>query len=193
MRVELRAADDEVDVADALEPEVHRRPAGSVLVPGLPDAAVRAQLLRVRARELVQVRRADLLLALEQHADPERQRTDGRLVRLDGLEPRHEIALVVRGAAAEQQPVARGRLERRRRPLAEGVGRLDVEVVVDEQGALATPLLADDRGGSAGGALGRRGEAGPRRPRKYRAGGLLDGAVLRRYGRQADERGELFD
>ena len=193
VRVQLGAAHHEVDVADPLEPEVHRRPPGRVLVPGLPDAAVRAKAIGVRADEILQVRGPDLLLALEEDAHPQRERTDGRLVRLDGLEPGHEVALVVRRPAAEQEAVARDRLERRGRPLAERLRRLDVVVVVDEERARAAPLLADDGRWTARDALGRRGEPGARRAREDRVRRLLDRAVLRRDRRQADQGAELVE
>ena len=76
---------------------------------------------------------ADLLLAVEREAEIDRQR-----VRLDeplrGLEHEQELALVV-GDAARVRPLAADlELERVGLPEVERRGRLDVEVVVDEDG-----------------------------------------------------------
>src|SRR2546422_4741576 len=109
-------------VGDALEPARDRRPAGRVLVPRLPDAAVGPQAVGVPLDEGGEVLRPDLFLALVQHAHAERELADRRAVRLDHLEPRHEVALVVGDAATEEKAVALGRLERRGRPLLERLG-----------------------------------------------------------------------
>src|SRR5207237_2578159 len=169
----------QVDVADPFESEAHRRPAGGVLVPGLPDAAGGSEPVGVNAREFAQVLRADLLLSLEEQPDPERQRADARLVRLDRLKPRHEVPLVVGGPTAVEEPVAYGRLEGRRRPLIERVRRLDVVVVVHQERPRAGALLADDRRRPVGYALGARGEAGATGAVEHEASRFLEPALLR--------------
>ena len=74
---------------------------------------------------------AGLLLALHQHPHVQRQRA--RLRELAGhVQQRIEVALVVAGPAGVQALAPDRRLERRRRPLVDGVRRLDVVVAVDE-------------------------------------------------------------
>ena len=144
-------------------------------------------------REFVQVLGPDLFLALEEDPYRERQRANGRLVRLDRLQPGHKVALVVGGATAVQEPVAHGRFERRRRPFVERVGRLDVVVVVHQERPRAGTLLADDRRRPSDHALGGRVEAGADRALEHRARRLVDPALLGGHGREADERAQLVE
>ena len=89
--------------------------------------------------------RAALLLALVQHADAQGELAERRAIRLDRLQARHEVAFVVRNAAAEEVTVPLNGLERGRGPLVERIGGLHVVVVVDEKRPLAGAGLADDR------------------------------------------------
>src|SRR5437764_13888214 len=114
MHVLLRPTHAQLEVRDALEPEADRRPSGRVLVARLPDAAVGPDALAVLRHERRQMLGADLLLALVQDADAEGQLAHRGTVRLDGLQPRHEVALVVRDAPRHPQTIALRRLERRR-------------------------------------------------------------------------------
>ena len=76
---------------------------------------------------------ADLLLAVEGHADVHGKRSFlGE--QLDGLQGKVGVALVVDRAAAVQVAVADLRLEGIRLPEIERRGRLDVEVAVEEDG-----------------------------------------------------------
>ena len=73
---------------------------------------------------------------------------DGLEPRLDGLQMREHLALVVGGAAGVEVAVADGRLERGREPRLERLGRLDVVMAVDQDRRLAgctQPLGIDDR------------------------------------------------
>jgi hypothetical protein len=135
----------------------------------------------------------DLLLALVEDAHAQRQLAERRAVRLDRLETRHEIALVVRYPAREEMAVALGRLERWRLPLVERVGRLHVVVVVHEQRLLAATGLAHDRRRTAASAQALRVDAGSARALQYRARGLVDGGLLCGYGGEAHELLELVD
>ncbi len=102
--------------------------------------------------------------------------------------------LVVGHAAAEQEALALGRLERRRRPLVERIRGLHVVVVVDEERALAPAGLADDRGRSAldGQRFSRYASAFPG-PVKDDPRGLRNADPLRRHGRLSDKHLELVD
>src|SRR5438477_13093702 len=94
--------------------------------------------------ECGEMRRAALLLAVVQHADPKRELAHRGAVRVDRLEARHQIALVVGNAAAVEKAVALRRLEGWRLPLVERIRRLHVVVVINKKGAIAATGLADD-------------------------------------------------
>jgi hypothetical protein len=106
-----------------------------------------------------------------------------------------ELSLVVHGAAREDLPVAHRRLEGRRRPELERLGRLHVVVAVDEDGLRAgrpAPFTEHDRVPRRLEDL-RRQARGPhvrRQPlRRARHVGLVLGA--RADARDAEEREQL--
>ena len=72
----------------------------------------------------------DLLLPLDEELDVDRQAAVGRQQCRDRLDLGEELALVVGGAARVEAAVAHGRLERRRCPLLQRLGRLHVVVAV---------------------------------------------------------------
>ena len=89
-----------------------------------------------------------LFFAFEQDADVERQRAVRGQQRLERLDLRDHLALVVDRAAGVEIAVALGGLEGRREPLVERVGRLHIVVAVDEHGRLAggmQPVGIDQR------------------------------------------------
>src|SRR5437016_11905201 len=81
-------------------------------------------------QQLEQDAAAVLLLPFYQKAE-----VHGRPARRgrDRLEQAEHLALVIRGAASEQLAVPHRRLERRRGPLVQGLGRLYIVMPVDEQ------------------------------------------------------------
>ena len=85
-------------------------------------------------QQLGEVRRARLLLALDEELERDRRR--GRAAgckagsHAEGVE--EDLTLVVGGAAGQQPAVPLGRLERRRVPLRERFDRLDVVMAVDQ-------------------------------------------------------------
>ena len=87
---------------------------------------------------------ADLLLALDEHRDADRQVV---AVHPQRAEVGRDPGLVVGGAARVQAAVALGRLERRGVPLGVVVLGLDVVVGVEQHGrrALRAPLVRDHR------------------------------------------------
>jgi hypothetical protein len=98
--------------------------------------------LRVRGR-IGRERAADLLLALDHDLDPDRgPPTPGA----QGADVHEDVRLRVGRAAAEDRPVALGRLERRRLPLRLVADRDDVVVPVEEDGrrSVGGGDLADD-------------------------------------------------
>src|SRR5207249_12125814 len=144
MRVLVRAAHAKLDVRDAFETARDGRPSRGVFVARLPDAAVRPEPLAIARHECGEMRRAALLLAFVQDADPKRELTHRGAVGVDRLEARHQIALVVRNAAAVEKAVAFGRLEGWRLPLVERIRMLLVVLVVYMMSALASACLVAD-------------------------------------------------
>ena len=187
-------ADAKLDVGDALQPTRDRRAARGVLVARLPDAAIGPKTTGVTGDECGEVRGPALLLALVEHSYPKWELADRRAIGLDRLQPRDQIALVVGHAPAEEKAVALGRLEGRRGPLVQRIGRLDVVVVVDEQRALAAAGLADDRRRPAVDGQRFRGDSTALlRSVQDDPRGLRNADALRRDGRLADEDFELID
>ncbi len=91
------------------------------------------QKLLVVGAELIQTRRADLLLAFEHELDVARQRI-GSAHRLEGLGVHVELPLVVIGTAAPDAAVGHHRLERIGAPLVERIDRHHVVMAVDKHG-----------------------------------------------------------
>ena len=137
--------------------------------------------------------RAAILLALVEHADAQGQLADRRSIRLEGLQARHEVALVVRDAPAEEEATALRRLERRRLPLVERIRRLDVVVVVDEERAGPATRLTDDRRRAAVGAKSLSPDARAARTFEDERGGVLDADPLRGDGRLSNQGLQLVD
>jgi hypothetical protein len=127
----------------------HGRVADHDGVAGQPVAAV--------AQELGEVRRAGLLLALDQHLDRHRGRGGAARgqVRLQPERVEEHLSLVVGRAAADDLVAALDRFERVGLPLSERFDRLHVVVAVDDHGR---------RGGIGRGPLGEHGR---------QAGGVL--------------------
>ena len=107
-----------------------------------------ASSLFVSADEVVEVDAADLLLALDEELDVERQAAVLLQMGLDRLDVHEHLALVVGGAARVDLAVADGRLERRAGPEVHGIDRLHVVVAVEQDRRLAgrvEPVAVDDR------------------------------------------------
>ena len=94
------------------------------------------------------MRASDLLLALDEELEVERQAPGLLHVRLDRLDVHEDLALVVRRAARVDLAVAHRRLERRRRPEIQRIDRLHVVVAVEEDRRLprcVEPVAVDHR------------------------------------------------
>ena len=98
-----------------------------------------------------QGRAADFLLTIEDQPEVDRQRRRGREPRADSGEVRHELALVIAGAAGVEIRPALGRPERVGGPRSHRFHRLNVVVPVDEHGG--PPWPATPGGGDHGGDL----------------------------------------
>src|SRR5262249_36715282 len=118
----------------SLEAEPELGPAvGQAGAATFPQRAVGAEQLDVPADDRVEVRAADLLLALDDPPDPDRKLAVLLAERPDDRETNGELTLVVARAAREQLAVALRRFEGRRLPEVERVARLDVVVVVEQE------------------------------------------------------------
>src|SRR5262249_45058179 len=137
----------EAEVENALAAERDQRSAVAAEAGPFPEARVRLEQGGVLARKGVEVRAADLLLALDDPADPDRQLPLGLQQRPDGGQPCRDLPLVVRRAPGVEPSVSNRRLEWRRFPQLERVDGLDVVVVVEQDGvhAPAAALAVDGR------------------------------------------------
>ena len=79
---------------------------------------------------------ADFFVAFEDDANIQRQRARGSHQRLQRLDLRPHLALVVTGAAAIEVAVALCWLEGRRKPLVVRIGGLHIVVAVKKRGGL---------------------------------------------------------
>src|SRR5581483_4457392 len=102
------------------------------------------------ADEIEQGRGAALLLACDHGGDGGRQLSGHRLERPAGLDEARSLALIVTGAAGDDDLAPTGkrfdaRLERRRLPEVERIDRLHVVVAVEQHARPGTvAALADD-------------------------------------------------
>ena len=109
---------------------------------------VRLQLGRLGGDKARNSLPSHLLFAFEQDAHVERQLAVGGQQRLQRLDLRPHLALVVHRAAGVEVAVALRRLEGRREPLVQRIGRLHIVVAVKEHGRLARgmqPVGIDQR------------------------------------------------
>jgi hypothetical protein len=98
---------------------------------------IRLELGSVLLEERHEILRADLLLALDQDRDVDRQRTRDLLPGPAGLHKGHQLALVVLGAARDDDLASIGVIgdhgfERRTMPEIERIDRLHIVVAVEQ-------------------------------------------------------------
>ena len=89
---------------------------------------------------------ADFFLALDDEGQVARQLGAGLEIRFNGLEVREVLAFVVAGAAAEERAAGDARLEGRRFPELERLGRLHVVMAIDHEMRAAAQPCALARG-----------------------------------------------
>src|SRR2546422_7266692 len=140
-RVEVgrRGANGDLGITEAAQRRVDRRPAGSHVGHVGDEDGIRAGALGLASQQIEQHPAPVLFLTFD-----EKPEVHGRAAgRLDRLQQAEDLPLVVRGAAREQPAVAHARLERRRSPFVERIGRLHVVVPVEEQRRRAGHLGPD--------------------------------------------------
>ena len=148
MQVLLLTAQFQLDAERAAQRFGDRGPARSQHRMSDMTAASACQASIVPGQEIAQVGTADLLLAFEQAFHVDWQRARRAQPAFERLDVDEHLPLVVGSAAAIETAVAQRRLERRRCPFVERLGRLDVVVAVDQKcrGARRMqPVRRDDR------------------------------------------------
>ena len=146
-----------------------RRPVGRHMAPSAESTRSQARRSRSRSTSGAKCGLPRFLLALDQHLEVDRQAAGGLHERLGDQDRDQHRPLVVGDAARIEAAVADRRLERRRDPFLDRVGRLHVVVAVDQDGRRARGTRRsrrappDDRPSRRSRpAGGRRASAGPR-------------------------------
>ena len=155
MDVLERAGHLDLGVHDAAQAHRQRRQVAFEEADVADDRDVASQPVPVRQQPRLEMDGRRLLLALEHEPQVDRQTPAAGQERLDGLQEDRDVALVVARPAGEHPAVDDDRIERRRRPLVDRIGRLDVVVAVDDdrrRPGRMEPVGVDD-----GVAAGRRG------------------------------------
>ena len=129
----LRAGEPQFVIGDAAQAVGDRRLAGGELAGVADDDHVAGQLFLVARDERIEILAADFFFAFDQELELHRQPAGGLQPRLGPFDVREHLALVVGGAAGVDIAVAAGRLERRRKPFGQRIGRLHVVMAVDQQ------------------------------------------------------------
>ena len=106
MQVAVGAGHLEIDVEDALRAHVDPRILLDVFAARLPQTPIGFDEVLVLPDKLVQVLGGGLLFALHHELHSQRQRPAGLQPRLDGGQPRDQVALVVRHTARVEFAVA---------------------------------------------------------------------------------------
>ena len=188
VEVDRRQLDVDLRVHDAAEADGDGRQV-ALEEPGVADDDhVGLEPVAVLGDPRLEARRAVFLLPFEHEGQVDRRRPADRAQGLEGAQVHHQLALVVRDAAADEPAVADERLERRVLPQVEGVDRLDVVVAVDDDGRRARRLVdpaVDDRMQvgrddlDLGRAQAAQASRDPLRGRDHVAGVLVEGGHAR--------------
>ena len=123
-----------------------------------------------------EILRSDFLLALDHDGDVDRQRAGHRFPGAAGLDEGHQLALVVLGAARDDDlaavgVVGDGGLERRAMPEIERIDRLHVVVAVEQH--MRPPFAAAVGLGDDGGMTGGRPDLGGKAERRDVGGEMI--------------------
>ena len=150
MQIGLRGPAAQLDGHHALEAAEDDGAPARIDLAIFPPADIDPLARKAPLQELLQRRTADLLLAVHQPDQPERQGA-GMLLpeQAPACEAADELALVVGDTASVPSSIPLGELERRAVPKRDGILRLDVVVIVDHDGQRpGADLSDDDRGRS---------------------------------------------
>ena len=113
-----------------------KRSVVDVLAAAFPDDRVGLHHFHMLADKLSQMDASDLFFALGHEFDIDRKRSVDLLISIDGAISGKKAAFVVGHTARDDTVIDHSRHKRRRLPLLIGLGRHDVVVVIEHQGAL---------------------------------------------------------
>ena len=147
MGIPGRGPDGQLQIADSPHSEKELRATIRIDAAGLPDAGVGGQQVSICLDERLQPGAADLLFAFYQELDAGRMPAGHILHGIDSGQTRDDVALIVRYAPGVHLSVSNAWFERRSFPEVKRLRRLNVVVVVEDDGAVggAGGLGVDDR------------------------------------------------
>src|SRR5207245_1458127 len=134
--VTRHGADAEVAIEDALAAERQERTALAIDCSALLERAIAAREVGLEREQLPEIRTAGFLFALDEEPNTDRQLAVDRAVRLDRLDAKEKMSLVVIDATRIHRAIAHRGVVRRRLPELERYGRLHVVVLDADERAL---------------------------------------------------------
>src|SRR3989454_7864635 len=134
MEILLRLLTAQLNVEETLYSQFELWPALFGHVAVVTDYTISLQLLCVLVNETREVWTSDLLFALDNELEIERNIAGAFEIALSRLDERDNIVLAVRRASRDNLPPTQLRVEGSRDPFLQGLGRLNIIVAVDEKG-----------------------------------------------------------
>ena len=147
MAVLRGGGDTEFHVADASQPGHLKRCALVVHAAKFPQAGVGCEQITILAHKFWEVKASDFFLAFDDEFDVAGELAFCFQEGIDGRQPAEDMALIVAHAAGKHLALADSGFKGWGGPKLEGLGRLNIIMVVEEQRpvALAFALGEDDR------------------------------------------------
>src|SRR5437016_4023681 len=139
MEILLRLLTAELNVQETLYSELEFWPAFFSHVAVVTDDTISLQLLRVLVNETREVWTPDLLFALDNELEIERNIAGAFEIALSRLDERDNIVLAICRTPRDNLPSAQLRVERSGDPFLERFHRLDIVVAIDEESLRARP------------------------------------------------------
>src|SRR5947208_10250322 len=133
MEILLRLLTAQLDIEETFHSQLELWPAFFGHVAVVADDTISLQLLRVLVNETRQVWTPDLLFALDNELEIERNIAGTFEVALSRFDERDNIVLAICRASRDNLPPAQLRVERSRDPFLERLHRLDLIVAIDEE------------------------------------------------------------
>src|SRR6266567_4317734 len=133
MEILLRLLTAQLNVEETLYSQFELWPALFGHVAVVADDTISLQLLRVLVNETREVWTTDLLFALDNELEIERNIAGTFEIALSRLDERDNIVLAIRRASRDNLPPSQLRVEGSRDPFLERLHRLDIIVAIDEK------------------------------------------------------------
>src|SRR5712692_8487997 len=134
MKILLRLLTAQLNVEETLYSQFELWPAFFGHVAVVADDTISLQLLRVLVDETRQVWTPDLLFALDNELEIERNIAGAFEIALSRFDERDNIVLAICRAPRDNLPSTQLRIEGSRDPFLQGLGGLNIIVAVDEKG-----------------------------------------------------------